>query len=255
MIKVREELSKNSYSYMTFLCQEGTEYLKNYLEMRIKKGEKLKPSSPVVRSNQKNQNFIGTNAIRTGIRKSFDKAGLPNRPYVLRRYFASMLLRGESQLKIPHSYGQFMMGHQGEMMDIYTLQKGLLVEDIDSIREAYRKCRTYLQTDVSQEEIDAQNTRLKQVETDNKALGNMLVERLTEQKKLQEDLEKKIKDLEMENFKLSSAKDEAKNETGKMKNELKNLMKAVIDIQKEMEKPPEYTEVTEENMNELIGEE
>ncbi|MEM3531420.1 MAG: hypothetical protein QXD42_06490 [Nitrososphaerales archaeon] len=48
MIVVRAPLSKAKHKYFTFLCQEGYEYLKAYLESRIAKGEVLTPESPVI---------------------------------------------------------------------------------------------------------------------------------------------------------------------------------------------------------------
>ncbi|MEM1586705.1 MAG: hypothetical protein QXX99_00390 [Candidatus Bathyarchaeia archaeon] len=41
MVIVRLELSKAGHQHFTFLSEEGCEYLKDYLEERIKGGEKL----------------------------------------------------------------------------------------------------------------------------------------------------------------------------------------------------------------------
>ena len=42
IVNVRRELSKNPFEYFTFLSREGCEYLKDYLEWRMKRGERLK---------------------------------------------------------------------------------------------------------------------------------------------------------------------------------------------------------------------
>ncbi|MCW4008140.1 MAG: hypothetical protein NWF09_05580 [Candidatus Bathyarchaeota archaeon] len=39
---------KAGHQYFTFLGEEGCEYLKDYLESRLKEGEKLMPDSPVL---------------------------------------------------------------------------------------------------------------------------------------------------------------------------------------------------------------
>jgi len=192
-ITVRPELSKISRPYLTFLCDEGAHHLKNYLEYRLRKGEKIKPSSPVVSSSFIGPiNHIGTNAIRTGIRESIKKAGLEKRPYTLRRYFASKLLQGEDNGILAHSYGQLFMGHKGSMMDRYSVQKGLLPEQLQAMRDAYKRCYVYLQTDVSQEQVEEAQQRLDKMELKNETLEEMLIEKLGEAKKEKEELQAQI---------------------------------------------------------------
>jgi len=253
MITVSDTLSKTSHKYLTFLCDEGAQHLRNYLEIRLKDGEKITPASPVVRSIYRTQKFVCTNAILRGIKKSFEKAGFDMRPYVLRRYFASKLQKGEYERIMPHSFSQYMMGHKGEMMDQYTLHKGLLPEQIENMRESYRSCHKYLQTDTSREEIEETNARIEKVEVKNQTLEDMLYDKVDEQKRLQEELNKRIRDLELENHKLLSMKDEMGNENKLIRGELKDLVKTVIEIKKGLEKPPEYIEITDDNIDDLIG--
>lgn len=235
LIHIREELSKSSYSYFTFLCSEGAQYLKNYIDVRIEKGEKISMSSPVIRSNFKDRDFIKSKSIRAGIRGSFTRIGFPNRPYVLRRYFASMLLRGETNGDIPHSYSQFMMGHSGEMMDRYTLQKGLLDEQIDSLRQSYTRCQQYLQTDVLQEDLEATNKQLERMEIKNDTLEEMLIEKINEQNQKQELLNKKITDLEKENIKLIEQKKSSSIEIGELATEIFKLSKAIVTLKNKVD--------------------
>jgi len=91
-VTIPENLSKTSYKYLTFLCEEGALHLRNYLEIRLKDGEEIIPSSSIVRSIHNKKKFVCTNAILRGIKISFIKAGINKRPYVLRRYFASKML-------------------------------------------------------------------------------------------------------------------------------------------------------------------
>ena len=51
-IMVRRELSKAGHQYFTFLGQEGCRYLKEYLEQRIRQGEKIKPNSAIACGSQ-----------------------------------------------------------------------------------------------------------------------------------------------------------------------------------------------------------
>jgi hypothetical protein len=48
MVVVRKTLSKARHQYITFLPQEGCQYLKEYLELRLRQGEELSPESAVV---------------------------------------------------------------------------------------------------------------------------------------------------------------------------------------------------------------
>lgn len=48
VVNVRRELSKGGHPYFTFLGQEGCNYLKDYLEARIREDEKLVPNSAII---------------------------------------------------------------------------------------------------------------------------------------------------------------------------------------------------------------
>ena len=166
MITVRSILSKTSNRYLTFLCEEGSHHLKNYIDSRIRQGEIINNESPVVRcvfERKKNDNepiFVSTQAIRNGIRISLRKIGVDKRPYVLRRYFASMMNEGEYHGILPHSFSQFMMGHSGDMMSTYTMHKGLADSHLADLKESYIKCQSFLQTDVNNQELQKNEKRI-----------------------------------------------------------------------------------------------
>jgi len=85
--------------------------------------------------------------IGDGIRTAIRAAGFRVRPYVLRAYFDTQLLLAESKGKITHAYRQFFMGHVGDMEARYTTNKGRLPKDlIESMREAYKRCQSFLET-------------------------------------------------------------------------------------------------------------
>ena len=70
------------------------------------------------------------------------------RPYVLRAYFDTQLMIAENHGKLSHAYRQFFMGHKGNIEARYTTNKGRLPENVmEDMRESYRKCKGYLQTE------------------------------------------------------------------------------------------------------------
>jgi len=149
MIVVRRELSKGGHQYFTFLSEEGCEYLKDYLESRLKEGEKLTPNSPILTPKVTPKPFIRSTNIGDMIRAAIRKAGFKWRPYVLRAYFDTQLMLAESKGMVLRDYRQFWMGHKGDIENRYTTNKCRLPEGvIEDMREAYKRSQEYLQTRV-----------------------------------------------------------------------------------------------------------
>lgn len=147
MVVVRPELSKARHQYFTFLSEEGCEYVKDYLDERVLKGEKLAPDSPIITPKQRMKPFIRTVNIGDIIRTAIRKAGFPWRPYVLRSYFDTQLMLAESKGLVLRDYRKFWMGHKGDIENRYTTNKCRLPESvIEDMREAYSRSREYLQT-------------------------------------------------------------------------------------------------------------
>ncbi len=147
IVRVRPELSKNANGYLTFLSREGCDYLKAYLEERLRGGERLTPDSDLLHPDRASKRFFRTlnhgDAIRTAIRA----AGFKWRPYVLRAYFDTQLLLAESKGKIAHDYRVFWMGHAGSMDGRYTTHKGRLPPELlEDMRATYRRCEPELST-------------------------------------------------------------------------------------------------------------
>ena len=149
-IIVRSPLSKTKRKYFTFLPSEGCKYLKEYLEQRVRRGEKLKPETPLIghdRSRRINKPFIETKNITRFIRKCMRKAGVYKRPYVLRAYAETQLIIAESRGKISHPYLQFVAGHVGDIEARYSTNKGFLPPVmIEDMRKCYRECEPFLST-------------------------------------------------------------------------------------------------------------
>jgi len=166
VVTVRAVLSKAGHQYLTFLCDEGCLYLKEYLEARMREGEKLAASSPIVRPRYANKEFIRTSNVGDKIRNSIRAAGHSWRPYVLRCYFDTRMLLAESNRLIIRDYRVFWMGHKGDIEQLYTLNKQVLPQDVlEDMRESYRKSQHLLTTiDVSgRREEDAKITLKKQL--------------------------------------------------------------------------------------------
>jgi len=149
-VVVRPTLSKARHRYFTFLSSEGCTYLKEYLEERIRSGEKLTLEAPLITHERKAatlQRFVQTRKITHFIRQCMRKAGVMKRPYVLRAYAETQLIIAESKGKISNPYLQFIAGHQGDIEARYSTNKGILPPNmIEDMREAYKACESFLST-------------------------------------------------------------------------------------------------------------
>lgn len=158
LVVVRRELSKARNQYLTFLGEEGCEYLKDYIEMRIREGEAFTLDSAIVTPKQRMKPFIRATNVGDIIRQAIRKAGYGWRPYVLRSYFDTQLMLAESKGLVLRDYRGFWMGHKGDIENRYTTNKGRLPESvIEDMREAYGRSQRFLQTtgrdDTSEERL------------------------------------------------------------------------------------------------------
>jgi hypothetical protein len=147
MIIVRKEISKARHQYFTFLGEEGCDYIKDYLEERMREGEKLTPKSPIITPKLRMKPFMRAINVGDNMRAALRAAGLKWRPYVLRCYFDTQLMMAESKGLVLRDYRQFWMGHKGDIENRYTTNKQKLPESvIEDMREAYRRSQEFLQT-------------------------------------------------------------------------------------------------------------
>jgi hypothetical protein len=192
-ISIRRELSKTSHRYFTFLPKQGCDYLKAYLEKRIKSGETLSSDSPVIITaygpefRNKNSKFITTRNVSRLIREAM-RPRFNWRPYVLRSYFDTQLLLAESHGKISHPYRVFFMGHKGDIEARYTTNKGILPIDlIEDMRQAYLRSEPYLCT-VQQETVDKKSMLLEMWREQAKLYGiDPMKIRIEKQRKLKRE--------------------------------------------------------------------
>ena len=149
---VRQDLSKARHPYFTFIGQEASDYIKDYLAMRIREGEELDLDSAIITPKQKMKSFIRTSNVGDAIRGCIRKAGFSWRPYVLRSYFDTQLMLAESKGLVLRDYRQFWMGHKGDIENRYTTNKQRLPESVvEDMRAAYARSEEFLQTRINEE--------------------------------------------------------------------------------------------------------
>jgi integrase len=201
IMNVRKDLSKAGNPFITFLCEEGCEYLKQYLELRHQNMEKLSAESPIVTPLQRSLwgEHIRTVNIGDLIRKPIRQAGFKWRPYVLRRYFDTRMLLAESDGLLIRDYRVFWMGHKGDIEHTYTVNKGVSQDVIEKMREAYaRASEKYLETSKKEKGTDEMLARVNRQfltmigysEKEVEALGDL-------SQKSEEEMQRLIKDRQM----------------------------------------------------------
>jgi len=164
VVVVRRSISKSGRQYVTFLAEQGCNYLKQYLEWRKETlREKVGSSTPLVTANPHNPHHIGryvrTTNISDSVRFAIRAAGFTWRPYVLRRYFDTRMMGAEQDGKVIKDYRVFWMGHIGDIEHVYTLNKGQLPEDLlEGMRQAYARAAeshltTVVQPSISRDEV------------------------------------------------------------------------------------------------------
>lgn len=164
-VVVRHELSKAGHRYFSFLSEEGCEYMKDYLEERLRNGEKLKKDSPILTPKTARKPFISTTKVSHAVRGAIRSAGFQWRPYVLRSYFDTELMLAESKGYVLRDYRTFWMGHVGDIEHRYTTNKARLPSQvIEDMREAYDKSQEFLQTKVSEQPKEEDLKRMFRLE-------------------------------------------------------------------------------------------
>jgi integrase len=148
VVVVRKTLSKARHQYFTFLPEEGCQYLKEYLESRMKSGEKLTPESPVIGHIREGSrlSFLRTTKLSWEVKLAIKSAGFSWRPYVLRSYCDTAFDIAESKGLVSHPWRQFFMGHKGDIEARYSTNKRLPPSMIEEMRAAYGRCEPFLST-------------------------------------------------------------------------------------------------------------
>ncbi|MGD0176391.1 MAG: hypothetical protein ABSC50_06155 [Candidatus Bathyarchaeia archaeon] len=160
-VVVREEISKEGNQYETFLCEEGCMRLGSYLERRMQLGEVLRPESAVIADDDGEGRTLTTKSMYEIAKTPFRHAGLPWRPYILRRYADVRLGQAAAKpdMGLPESWVTFWMGHHGDIESVYRHKKKLSDSQLEQMREAYARASEMLQTTKLHKENGAQIRR------------------------------------------------------------------------------------------------
>jgi hypothetical protein len=163
MLIVRQELSKAGHQYFTFITKEGCEFLSHYLVERIRAGELLTPSSPLIAPD------VTKGAIRPYatpwrvgrlVRKRLRQFDIKARPYDLRTRFDTQLMLAESHGRMLRDYRVFFMGHKGDIEHRYTVnRRNLPYEVVEDMREAFQRSQRYLSSEEVSEDAEGLRER------------------------------------------------------------------------------------------------
>ncbi|MEM2904802.1 MAG: site-specific integrase [Candidatus Bathyarchaeia archaeon] len=150
MLVIRRSLSKAGHQYFVFLPREATVYIREHLEERLRRGERLTGESPLLgldpRGVRRNS-FMRSSLVSRDIREAIRGAGFTWRPYILRAYCATAFDIAEAKGLISHPWRQFFMGHKGDIEARYSTNKGRLPpEMVEEMRAAYARCEPLLST-------------------------------------------------------------------------------------------------------------
>jgi integrase len=153
VIRVRKELSKAAHAYLSLIGEQGKDVLREYLDSRIRDGEKVTAESPLVRTD--GGRFPRSSEVGDYVRNAFHRAKVEARPYSLRTTFISRLSAAEADGLVTHEFRLFWSGHRGDTSSTYSVNRGRLDEAmLLRMRGAYRKCEPLLETTPSASKAD-----------------------------------------------------------------------------------------------------
>jgi len=158
VLRIRQskvQLSKKGHQYFTFIPEQSSKYIKDYLDMRLRQGESINADSPIISTDTRGSNTRKTGILATAfllrdVRDAIEKSGLKFRPYALRVYWASAMDVAEAKGLVSHNWREFWMGHTGDISARYSTNKVLPPDTIEAMRETYRKCEKYITTEIKE---------------------------------------------------------------------------------------------------------
>jgi len=124
VVRVKPEKSKGKVGYVTFITPEARVLLKQYLEYRQRRGEKLGKDSPLIRNLRapgEEASPIGERALQLRWIRLIKKAGKavkPRRFHTLRMHTLRKFFRTNLELAgVTKSFRERLLGHKGEYLD------------------------------------------------------------------------------------------------------------------------------------------
>ena len=134
--------NKSKKEYMTFLIESGCQILKNSLELRLRRGEKLEPNSFIIKTDCiKDSIKQRANVVSRRLYTVFNKIVYESRPYSLKDFFATAL----ANTGIQQNYQTYFMGHTGPVQNVYSTNRKQPPEQIEFMRNLFKeKIEQYL---------------------------------------------------------------------------------------------------------------
>jgi len=135
-INIRQTDNKSKHEYTTFLIETGCQIIKNSLELRLKRGEKLEPDSFIIKTDcKKDSRRQRANVVARRVYTVFDKIKLKARPYSIKDFFATAL----ANTGIQQNYQTYFMGYKGYVQNIYSTNRKQPAEQIEFMRNLFKK--------------------------------------------------------------------------------------------------------------------
>ena len=198
-IRIRSHISKNRMAYFGLLCDEGVAYLEDYF--RIFNGE-MTEYTPIIGHNRATYNldgdevsrvFLTTKAISQRIRFAIQAAGLKNRPYDLRNYFAHRV-----EIFMPPSKATYLMGHKGNMTARYTNPIRFPQDKLEEMRKQFRDGQKHLQTDITKIQVEEMEAKYESMENRQEGMRELFELQIEKSKKEKKNMEREIRTLRRE---------------------------------------------------------
>jgi len=170
VVSVKPEKSKGKVGYVTFITPEAKVLLKQFLEYRQRRGEKLGKDSPLIRNLRapgEEASPIGEKALQQRWIRLIQKAGKtvkPRRFHTLRMYTLKKFFRTNLELAgITKSFRERLLGHKGEYLD-----DAYFKPRVEQLLNEYRKAIPHL---TIIEEVKYEQLRKRQALDTLKLLG------------------------------------------------------------------------------------
>lgn len=198
-IRIRNPISKNRMAYFGLLCDEGVGYLEDYFSTL--NGE-ITEYTPIIGHKRIDNNsdgekvsrpFLTTKSISQRIRLAIQAAGLKNRPYDLRNYFAHRV-----EMFMPLSKATYLMGHKGNMTARYTNPIRFPQDKLEEMRKQFREGQKYLQTDVTGIQVEEMEAKYKSMENRQDGMRELFELQIEKSQKEKQTMEREIRTLKRE---------------------------------------------------------
>jgi integrase len=173
VVRVPAALSKTRTAYTSFGSSQLSSTLLAYLEDRIRGGEELTPSSPVIAASpvrgiaktlrENSHGFVSTKTVVLDIREALQATvpeGVTWRPYVLRSYCSTRLTLAEGSGKMTRDLREAILGHDGGISARYNVGKPWGAELLKEARAQYKRAESYLSTTGGTTDSQADATRI-----------------------------------------------------------------------------------------------